>query len=255
MTGYRLGAIDGEFGKVKDFYFDDETWTIRYLVADTGGWLPGVQVLISPFAVKSVDDAEKHINVSLTKAQIENSPSIDTDKPVSRQFELKYYQYFGWPMYWYGPALWGPGPFPVFEGYIPPPAETEHEIEEHADPHLRSTSEMRKYHLRAGDGEIGHVEDFLIDDETWAIRYLVVDTRNWWPGKKVLVAPQWIERVSWTEALVYVDLARETIKSAPEYDPSAPITRDYEHDLYQRYEKDPYWIDHLAHGQKAGRSS
>src|SRR5678815_3470573 len=118
LTGYRLGAIDGEFGKVKDFYFDDETWTIRYLVADTGGWLPGVQVLVSPFAVKSVDDAEKHINVSLTKAQIENSPSIDTDKPVSRQFELKYYQYFGWPMYWYGPALWGPGPFPVFEGYI-----------------------------------------------------------------------------------------------------------------------------------------
>src|SRR5215212_2768285 len=112
LVGYKLGAVDGQFGKVKDFYFDDETWTVRYLVADTGGWLPGLQVLISPFALKSVDHDTKHINVSLTKAQIEKSPPIDADKPVSRQFELAYSQYFGWPMYWYGPSLWGPGPFP-----------------------------------------------------------------------------------------------------------------------------------------------
>jgi len=243
LTGYKLGALDGDFGKVRDSYFDDQTWTVRYLVDDTGGWLPALQVLISPFAVKSVDDAGKHINVSLTKQQIEKSPPIDADKPVSRQFEEKYHRYFGWPMYWYGPALWGPAPFPYYEGYVPPMEGLRPVEEGSGDPHLRSTSEMIKYHIRARDREIGHVEDFLIDDHTWAIRYLVVDTRNWWPGKKVLLSPQWIERVSWPEALVHVDLLSETIAAAPEFGGIDSITRDYEALLYKHYAKDPYWSD------------
>jgi len=240
LIGYKLGALDGEFGKVRDFYFDDQSWTIRYLVADTGGWLAGLQVLISPFAVKSIVDSIKHINVSLTAEQIAKSPPIDSDKPVSRQFELKYHQHFGWPMYWYGPALWGPGPFPVFQGSIPD--DSQPEPESSGNPHLRSIGEVLGYHIRARDHEIGHVHDFLIDDENWSIRYLVVDTRNWWPGKKVLLSPQWIERVSWQEAMVHVDLLRETIKAAPEF--ARPISREYEESLYRHYEKDPYWSQH-----------
>ena len=243
LAGYKLGASDGEFGKVKDFYFDDQTWTVRYLVDDTGGWLAGLQVLISPFADKSIDDAAKHINVSLTKQQIEKSPPIDADKPVSRQFEEKYHQYFGWPMYWYGPALWGPAPFPFFEGYVPPLGKSQPSQERSGDPHLRSIGEAIKYHIRAKDREIGHVEDFLIDDHTWTIRYLVVDTRNWWPGKKVLLSPQWIERVSWREASVHVDVVRETIAAAPDYTGLESITRDYEALFYKHYAKDPYWSE------------
>jgi len=243
LTGYKLGALDGEFGKVKDFYFDDQTWTIRYLVDDTGGWLTGLQVLISPFAVKSIEDSAKHINVGLTKQQIEKSPPIDADKPVSRQFEEKYHRYFGWPMYWYGPALWGPAPFPFYEGYVPPLANSQASQERSGDPHLRSIGEAIKYHIRAKDREIGHVEDFLIDDHTWAIRYLVVDTRNWWPGKKVLLSPQWIERVSWRQASVHVDVVSETIAAAPDYTGLESITRQYEALLYKHYVKDPYWSE------------
>jgi len=242
LIGYRLGALDGEFGKVTDLYFDDLTWTVRYLVADTGNWLRVVEVLISPFAVKSIDDHEKRIEVSLTKQQIEQSPPVDTDQPVSRQYELKYNQYFGWPMYWYGPSLWGPGPFPVLQE--PPEAcQSQGDGEPSGNPHLQSSDEVLGYRIRAHDHEIGHVEDFLFDDENWAIRYLVVDTRTWWPGKKVPVSPQWIENVSWHEAAIHVELLSGTIKTAPEYNPSQPVTREYEASLYDHYDKDPYWIE------------
>ena len=111
------------------------------------------------------------------------------------------------------------------------------------DPHLRSTHDVSGYHIQAADGEIGHVEDFIIDDETWAIRYLIVDTRNWWPGKKVLVSPQWIERVSWSESKVFVNLSRETIKQSPEYTEESLLTRDYETGLHRHYNRQGYWVD------------
>jgi len=161
-----------------------------------------------------VNKEEQHIAVHLTKKQIEDSPSLDSDKPVSRQFEEAYYGYYGWPWYWGGPYSWGPSPFLVrdHEGW----QEVIHG-EKTWDPHLRSTHDVTNHRIHAIDGEIGHVEDFIIDDETWAIRYLVVDTRNWWPGKKVLISPRWIERVSWNESKVFVNLSREKIRQSPEY--------------------------------------
>ena len=240
LKGYRLDSLDGEIGRVKEFYFDDRHWMIRYLVADTGNWLTDRQVLISPYALVDVNKEEQHIAVDLTKKQIEDSPSLDSDKPVSRQFEEAYNGYYGWPMYWGGPYMWGAYP------YIVRDREKWREStqgEKTWDSHLRSTHEVSGYHIQASDGEIGHVEDFLIDDETWAIRYLVIDTQNWWPGKKVLISPQWIERVSWSESKVFVNLPRESIRQSPEYTEKSLLTRDYETILHQHYNRKGYWVD------------
>ncbi|HSO61090.1 MAG TPA: PRC-barrel domain-containing protein, partial [Desulfobacterales bacterium] len=230
LKGYKLNSLDGEIGKVKEFYFDDQHWAIRYLVADTGNWLTDRQVLISPYVLSAVNKEEQHINVDLTKKQIENSPPLSSDKPVSRQFEETYYGHFGYPMYWYGPFMWG---------YYPSIVRDREKWKEPTkgkkawDPHLRSTRAVSEHHIQAADGEIGHVDDFIIDDETWAIRYIVIDTRNWWPGKKILVSPQWIERVSWDEAKVFVNLSRETIRQSPEYTEESLLTRDYESGLHR----------------------
>jgi hypothetical protein len=238
VKGYGLNSLDGEIGTVKEFYFDDQYWAVRYLVAETGRWLPGRQVLISPHALGVIDGEKHDIAVKLTKKQIELSPDLSVDKPVSRQFEDDYYGYYGWPTYWSGNYMWGPYPGLVRdsdrERGLPRPQEM-------GNPHLRSTHEVTGYHISASDGEIGHVSDFIIDDETWAIRYLIVDTLNWWPGKKILLAPQWIERVSWGESKVVVDLTREMIKRSPEYDESAALTRPYESKLHEHYGRRGYW--------------
>ncbi len=243
LKGCKLNGLDGTIGKVREFYFDDQHWTIRYLVAETGNWLTDRQVLISPYALVDVMKESDEIVVDLTKEQIEDSPSLSSDKPVSQQFEEAYYGYYGWPMYWAGPNVWGVYPYPMRDS-----EEREQSIqpEKAWNPHLRSTHNVNGYHIQAADGEIGHVEDFIIDDETWTIRYLVVDTKNWWPGKKVLVSQQWIERVSWSESKVFVNLSHETIKQSPEYAEASLLTRDYEKELYQHYQRHGYWIDELA---------
>jgi len=246
LNGYELRSLDGNIGSAKEFYFDDRYWTIRYLVANTGNWLTGRKVLISPYSVSGIDTTSEEISVQLTKTQIEDSPPIASDKPVSRQFEDTYYGYYGFPYYWGGPFMWG---------YYPYPERDLSKRGEHAgaanewDSHLRSTYAVGSYHLLARDGEIGHVEDFVVDDETWAIRYLIVATTDFWPGKKVLISPQWIERVSWEESKVVIDLPRETIKEAPEYTDGSLLTRDHEIRLYGYYNRSGYWVDDLLPAQ------
>lgn len=245
VRGFRLGARDGEIGHLKDFYFDDSAWTVRYLVADTGDWLPHRRVLISPFAVTGFRTTpHKAMDVNLTKSQIEQSPSIETHKPISRAFEIEYSQYYGWPYYWPGPLLWGPvdfpGPLPAGVP-LPPPHPTPPTGE---DSHLRSVNEVsgfNGYLIQALDQAFGHVDQFILDDESWTIRYLVADMRNWLPGKHVLLSPNWISWVSWSEARVYVDLDRETIRRAPEYSLSEPLTRAFEERLFEHFSRTPYW--------------
>ena len=238
LTGYKLSGLDGEVGKVREFYFDDHHWTIRYLVVDTGTWLTTRQVLISPYALNTVNKEEEYVSVDLTKKQIEDSPLLTTDKPVSRQFEESYYGYYGWPMYWNGPLMWGP--YPNLEREIGKPREL-NSGGKPWDHHLRSTFVVSGYNIQASDGEIGHVEDFIIDDATWAIRYLVIDTRNWWPGKKILISPLWIERVSWDLSKVFVSISRNAIRQSPEYTEESLLTRDYEGGLHQHYNRPGYW--------------
>jgi hypothetical protein len=240
LKGLAIHATDGELGTVDDFYFDDETWGIRYLTVKTGGWLSGRRVLISPISVIGEDWPRERLNVALTKQQVEKSPDIDTHEPISRQHELDYLTYYGYNYYWGGPYLWGPGYVPA--ALATPAKEHSRTRSASADSHLRSTEAVTGYHVDATDGEIGHVDGFVIDDENWAIRYIEVATRNWLPGKKVLVSPAWIERVSWADSKVYAGLTRKAIEDAPEYLLSRPLTREYESRLYFHYGRPPYWV-------------
>lgn len=240
FTGAKLRCRDGDIGSVRDFYFDDRHWAIRYLAADTGHWLRERQVLIAPYALSAVVGDTSHIAVDLTMQQIEDSPSLEGDQLISRQFEKAYYGYYQWPSYWGGPHRWGYSSHIVNDREQWKSADTDGD---EWDPHLRSTSDVRGYRIRAADDDIGRVDDFIIEDETWAIRYLVIDTGNWWSGKKVLVSPRWIERISWSESLVYLDLSPEAIKQSPEYTEASLVTRDYETRLYRHYERQGYWVE------------
>jgi len=250
LKGYKLSARDGEIGSVKEFFFDDQSWAVRYLIAETGNWLTGRQVLISPYALDPARTDDKVIPVDLAREQIENSPSLDADKPVSRQYEMQYYPYYGYPGYWGGAYMWGSVGYPI-RGQGGWSETTPHN--ENDDPHLRSTQDVTGRTIQAQDGAIGDVEDFVIDDETWAIRYLIVDTGNWWPGKKVLISTRWIEKISWEESKVFINLTRDTIKQGPEYTEAALITRDYETKLHRHCNREEYWADELPRKPQPAR--
>jgi len=243
LKGYSLRSLDGDIGSAREFFFDDQYWTIRYLVANTSSWLTGRSVLISPYSLTEVNQDVQEVSVLLTKKQIEDSPSIDSDEPVSRQYEGTYNGYYGYPNYWGGPYAWGSYPYLERDRSRWGPSILD---DIGGDPDLRSTNEVTGYNLLATDGEIGHIDDFILDDETWTIRYLIVATRNWWPGRKVLISPKWIQNVSWEEREVAIDLSREAIKAAPEYTDESLLTRDYERFLYGYYDREGYWVDEYA---------
>jgi hypothetical protein len=231
---------------------------VRYVVADTGTWLPHRKVLISPFAVSAIRTSPHLLTeVNLTREQIEHSPSIDAHKPVSRQMENRYLNYFGWPPYWPGPMLWGPVDIPG--AFMPWPAPTPENLAaaattpqpESEDSHLRSGEELKGYHIQALDQSFGHVEQLVFEQENWAIRYLVIDTRNWLPGKRVLLSPMWLASVNWPDMSVYADLDRATIQRAPEYTHDQPITREFETQLFAHYSRPPYWETESAPRMKA----
>ncbi|MEO8399623.1 MAG: PRC-barrel domain containing protein [Ignavibacteriaceae bacterium] len=247
IHGFKIQAKDGEIGKADGFYFDDHTWTIRYLVVDTGNWLVSRRVLISPHSLGKPDWEKEIFPINLTKEQIEKSPNVENDKPVSRQHEIDLVEYYGWPSYWTGVDGSMVGAIPPVAFY--PPSETEEELsemkrkeEEKFDPNLRSTNNVIGYNIHANDGDIGHAEDFLVDDNNWSIRYLVVDTKNWLPGgRKVVLALSWIKDINWADSNVKVNLTKEQIKNSPQYDSSKLIEREYELALYEHYDKPKYW--------------
>ena len=261
LDGFAIRASDGTIGHVKDFYFDDRSWVVRYLVIATGGWLSSRKVLISPFAVGAPDWSGMVFPVSITKEQVKNSPDIDTDKAVSRQDEMLYLGYYGYPYYWAGDGLWGQGTYPGITllglgdtgsdaGYRHAKAEdiraeAEAELSQEGDPSLRSYKALTRYHIEATDGGMGQVRGLLLDEETWAIRYLIVDTSNWWLGHKVLISPRWISDISWPDATVSVKLTRRSVKEAPPYDPKAPLDRDQEARLYEHHGRTGYWADEV----------
>jgi uncharacterized protein YrrD len=217
LRGGPVRALDGDIGAVVDFYFDDDSWTVRYVVVDTGKWLRGRRVLIPLWALQSPDWDEVRIPVRITRDQVKHSPHVDTHEPVSRRAEVAALTYYRYPLYWRGPALWGPAPspglaadVPASTSYVPPIDENQHET------HLRSCREVTGYHIRARDGDIGHVDDFVIDAATWGIRYLLIDTSNWIGGRAVLISPNSITGVSWSQRVVEVSVSREAIARSPE---------------------------------------
>lgn len=218
LKGYGIEAIDGDIGKLEEFYFDDETWTIRYLIVKTGSWLSGRKVLISPAALKNRDWSNRLIPVNLTKKQIHNSPDIDTNLPVSRQQEIELYGHYKWESYW-GSGFYGGGsmdvsmPFPSVDRKVLIEPDKDHK-NPNDDVHLRSTERITGYHIHASDGEIGHVKDFVIDDKTLQLLFFVVDTHNWMGGKKVLIPIEQINRVDWSTFEVFLNITISEVKNS-----------------------------------------
>jgi hypothetical protein len=234
LKGYTVHALDGDIGRVDDFYFDDALWVVRHFVVDTGHWRPGEKVLIYPGALERPDSESKTIRARLKKEQIEKSPRREEAKPLSLQYQNALYEHYGWPANWLTGGYYN-------EILFPKPSEGPSTAIAEEDPHLRSFNEVMGYHLQALNGEIGHIEDFIAEEKEWSLRYIVTDTRNWLPGKRVLVSPEWIEALAWGEGRAYVDLSMEDIKEAPHYDRAKPITRRYEEELFRHYGKEPYW--------------
>lgn len=244
IKGYVIHATDGLIGTVNDFLFDDTTWSVRWLVIDTGNWLPGRKVLLPPSALAEVNHMGRQFSVKLTKQQVKECPEVDFDRPVSRQEETNIYNYYGWAAYWDG------GLYPSFVGYgggylagtAPPSPELmkrekaiDNAQRSKDDPALRSANEVTGYEILASDGEIGHVEDFLVEDADWSIHYLVVDTTNWWLGKKVLISPLSVRKIEWEDGRVSLGANRQKVKDSPAYDPSMTVDPVYEKNFHKHY--------------------
>jgi hypothetical protein len=236
LEGFAIRAIDGDVGQVRDCYFDDEAWVVRYFIVETDS-RPGRRVLISPFSLEPPDWTARVLPARLTLEQVRNGPDIDTDKPVSRQHEMGYAGYYGYPSYWGGGGLWGAGLYPdiLQAGLAPNPAD-----ERPSDTHLRSANQVRRYYVHASDGDIGHVEGLLIEDQTWAVRYFIVNTSNWWLGHAVLISPEWIENVFWAESTLVISMSRQAVKDAPPYRPEE-FNRGQEAALHAHYGHQGYW--------------
>lgn len=256
IIGYRLKAQDGQVGTVKDILFDDVEWRSRYFVIDTGTWLPGRQVLISPRAVESPDWEQHHLSTKLTTQSVEDSPPIASNRPVSRQEEAKLSEYFSWPLYWSGiTGTAGMGVPPVesetlFEDFEQARREAEASTPR-SDPHLRSAKEVTGYSIAARDGKIGHIEDLIVDPVNWSIRFVIVDTRDWLPGRKVPLSPRWFERFDWSTHSAVCDLPKQVIENAPAFDPSKTLDRELADEIYGYYGDHGLWtkvkpdLDHV----------
>lgn len=253
LQSYTIGATDGDIGTIADVYFDDQSWTARYLVVDTGRWLSKRQVLIPPRAIQQIDAGGHRLITNLTRQQVKDSPPIETDRPVSRPYEMELYGHYGYPYYWIGPYRWGLTPLgygapypvgapPAGESLAPAVVEELAARErEQADPHLRSARDVRGHGIKATDGELGHVVDVWLEEESFAIRYLIVDPTSWWPGPHVLISTEWITAVSWGDSVVEVNVTKHQVRDAPQYHSTAGLDRDYEARYYRHYGRPGYW--------------
>ncbi len=235
LKGYTIEAKDGSFGTVSDLLFDDRNWNVRWLVANTGNWLSGRKVLIHPSAIEPADTELLQLPVRLTKAQVENGPEILDIQPLSRQLEDHLYHHYG--VEEVATAAGGADASPAAaEARVPvgEVAELESRLNE-KDPHLCSAATITGYQIQARDGEIGHVEDLLFDDIRWEIRYLIINTQNWWFGKHVLASPSAVQEFRWSDKHIRLDLGRDQIKSSPPWDPDEIIDQAYEEKLHAHY--------------------
>lgn len=244
LKGSAIQATDGRIGWVDDTLFDDQSWKIRWLVIKTGTWLPGRKVLVHPSAIQQADFASDVLTVALSKSQVEASPGLGQDEPVSRRMESRVFDYYGWNPYW------GPNVFPqngltsIAKSPLSSPVRGDTALREagnreidqqDGDPHLRSVAEVTGYHIHATDGTVGHIENLLFDDASWGIRYIVVDTKNWWPGQHVLLSPYAVRRIDWADREIAIDASREVVKGSPPWDPATMIDRAYEQRLHTYY--------------------
>jgi hypothetical protein len=235
----------------KDLYFDDKHWVIRYLVVETGSWLLSKKILLSPISIKEFNQEDKTLTVTISREQVKKSPDIDTEKPVSRQYEVDHMKYYGYKHYWGNTGIWRreSSPNMMALGYssvAPKPdnldnpvitADIKAAVSRDNDHHLRSSHAVVGYQLDAIDGELGHLQGMLIDIDTCAVRYLIINTSNWWLGHLVLIAPKWIKEVSWPTSKIYVDMTQQQVKDAPTFDPSVPLSLEHEQNLQTHHSR------------------
>lgn len=260
LKGYQIRATDGVIGRIDQFFWDDEKWVVRYLVVNTGNWLVRHDVLISPISIKQINEGDREIHLNLTCEQVEKSPDIDTHQPVSRRKEVEFYEYYRWPHYWGAPGLWHLGPYGTTFGLdypesvqLPPPPSPNDDSRENI--HLRSTREVQGYSVKAKvedpkhpeNSVFGQVDDFLVDETTFAIKHLVVDSQKFWPSKSVLIATEWISDVDWLEGVVKTPLKKQTIKDSPPYEPEKPVGLEFEKKLYAYFGQPPVHHDDKSH--------
>jgi sporulation protein YlmC with PRC-barrel domain len=163
LFGYKMAALDGKIGKVEDFYFDDQVWTIVYFIVKTDNWLSGRKVLISPVALIKGADRNGTFPVALTREQIVNGPDIDMDKP------------------------------------------------------LRSTHAITGYHIETSDGELGYLQNLIVEDETWHIESLVIEMNSCLEGKNVILPLAHVREVRWSMSRMLVDITSDQLKDSPEF--------------------------------------
>jgi hypothetical protein len=240
IEGFTIVASDGPLGSVDEFFFDDDSWVIRYAVVNTGSWLFGKKVLLPPLLFRCPDWKNYCLPVKLTKEQVRNSPDIDTEKPVSRQQELNLHKFFGWMPYWDSSAL-GAVPTPIMNSSQSTTESISAPTPEQ-DSHLRRTKEVFGYRIKTRNGEIGHLNDFLLHEDLRLIRYAAVEIRSLFSIKKVLLSKDWIKSISWNDQTLYLDLDREFVKNSPEFNPANPVDREFEARLHDYYGRSKYWF-------------
>lgn len=243
LKGYKLQCTDGDIGTVKEFVFDDRDWTIRYLAIETGTWLMDRQVLISLQSLTGVDEKTKVFTANLTKKQVEDSPPLFKEIAVTRPYEDLFHTYYRLPAYWNTTNTWLPVP-DIMNDTAAYKEATQGDAS--LAPDLHSTDNITGRRIHATDGEIGHIADFIIDDEKWIIRYLIVNLHNWLPGKKVLISSEWVDSVGSDESGVNVKVLREKVKQSPEYTDTCVLNRDYEEQLHRHYERKGFWDDSIV---------
>lgn len=256
LRDYSIAATDGNIGKVTDLLFDDNDWVVRYFVVQTDSWLSSRKVLISPIGIQKVNWLEKVFHVLCTRDQVKNSPRVDTDKTISRQQEIDQLDYHSYPYYWGNTGFWGDGMYPhLLNSGFGQPEQTPKEADDIAivheaaiikrhkndDPNLRSSQAIIGYHIHASDGDIGHVSGIIIEDQSMSVRYLIIDTTNWFGGHKVLISPEWIKEMKWLDKSVTINLTRDKIKKAPHYNPNQELSRNHELAVYKHYGFENYW--------------
>jgi hypothetical protein len=239
LMGYAIHAEDGELGRCKDFLFDDRDWTVRYVVAETGKWLTGRKVLLPPGKIETPDFSDRRLPVALSKEQIKGSPPLHEHEPLSRQYEIMWFDYYGISEYWLEEDKIGMTENPT--ALLVAEQESATASKKKEETHIFSVAELTGATIVASDGDIGHLADFLVDLKAWKVRYAIVDTRNWLPGKQVCVSITCVEWVDPSKMRVEIGLSKEKIRNSPEYNPVEPMTEEYQVVLHDYYGWPKYW--------------
>ncbi len=261
MRHFHVHAKDGEVGRVDEFYLDDHSWTVRYVSVDVGHWFNRKKVLVP--AGKLDHTVDNRLLIDKTRQDMSRSPDIESVGHISRSQEIELLDHYNAPYYWNRPQytpprVYNPNTGLDFTGQKYPVSENpskgynldadvarrsaHHDVPNTTvESHLRESEELIGYRVHAADGDIGHIHDMGLDDAGWVVRYLIVDIGSWLNGKRILIAPQWMESRGWEDRRVYTFFDKETIRNAPEFDNNFPVKREYEDLLFTHYNQPGYW--------------